>query len=133
MVKKTIPLATMGATNLGEWNRFSIDISDYIKVEPGAFYQVRMSFRKSQSLYFCTGSGNGQQEMLGDLEDNSNGEWDDYDEYGWYLEDEPIVRPGQHIQLDDGRTVIVTEDYKYVNILTGEYVKYYGPVTVVFG
>ena len=62
--------------------------------------------------------------------------YDDYDDDDWYLDDwvdEPIARPGQHILLDDGRTVIVTEDYKYVNILTGEYVKYYGPVTVVFG
>ncbi|MCK5701183.1 MAG: hypothetical protein KAI29_08525, partial [Cyclobacteriaceae bacterium] len=52
VARKTIPLATMGATNLNEWNRYSIDVSEYVDVEPGAFYQVRLSFRKSQSLYF---------------------------------------------------------------------------------
>lgn len=85
IIKKTIPLATMGATNLNEWNRYSIDVSQYIKVEPGAFYQIRISFRKSQSLYFCLDTENKVDEILEDwdhLEDETY--WDDYDDYYYY-------------------------------------------------
>jgi len=84
VIRKTIPLATMGAVNLGEWNRYSIDVSKYVEVEPGAFYQMRINFRKSQSLYFCTGAGEEQQLLLEDFEEESYGDWDDYDEYGDY-------------------------------------------------
>ncbi len=82
--RKTIPLATMGATNLNEWNRFSVDISDYVKVEPGAFYQIRLSFRKSQSLYFCAGAKNEQEELLESLNNEDDSSWDGYNEYDDY-------------------------------------------------
>lgn len=68
VARKTIPLATLGAANLNEWNRYSIDIADYVDVEPGAFYQVRLSLRKSQSLYFCPGSENEILELQDDLD-----------------------------------------------------------------
>lgn len=84
VARKTIPLATMGATNLNEWNRYSIDISDYVKVEAGAFYQVKLSFRKSQSLYFCPKSENDADEILEDWDYEEETNWDNYDEYYYY-------------------------------------------------
>ncbi len=84
VAKKTIPLATMGAINLNEWNRYSIDVSQYIDVEPGAFYQIRISFRKSQSLYFCAGSEDDVAEMFEDFDSEERLEWDNYDNYYYY-------------------------------------------------
>lgn len=37
----------------GKWNAFSVDLSDYVDVEPGAIYRVEIGFRKSYSLYPC--------------------------------------------------------------------------------
>lgn len=37
--------------DLYSWNRFSIDLSSYIKEEPGAVYCVYVNCRRSQSLY----------------------------------------------------------------------------------
>jgi hypothetical protein len=83
VARKTIPLATMGATNLNEWNNYSIDISNYVDVEPGAFYQVKIGFRKSHSMYFCPDSDNATDEIMDDwaeeYEESTN--WDNYEEY----------------------------------------------------
>ena len=46
VMKKNIPLDNTGITDLGKWNRFTLDISSLIKTEPGAIYQVRLSFKK---------------------------------------------------------------------------------------
>ncbi len=80
---KTIPLAATGATNLNDWNRYSIDISEHISVEPGAFYQVKIGFRLSQSLYFCPDSGGITDGFIEDLDNDfgESSEWDDYDDY----------------------------------------------------
>ncbi|TFH39648.1 MAG: hypothetical protein E4G95_00520 [Bacteroidia bacterium] len=37
----------------GKWNAFSIDLANYIDVEPGAIYRVEIGFRKSYSLFPC--------------------------------------------------------------------------------
>jgi len=90
VARKTIPLATMGATNLNDWNRYSIDLSEYIDVEPGAFYQIRLNFRKSQSLYFCAKTENEIDEVFEDW-NGDDFEWDDYDNYyyNWEERDNP--------------------------------------------
>jgi len=84
--RKTIPLAAMGATDLNDWNNYSIDLSNYIEVEPGAFYQVRLGFRKTHSLYFCPGSENDSEARLDDwseaFEDETS--WDEYENYYYY-------------------------------------------------
>ncbi len=84
LVRKTIPLAMMGATNLNEWNRYSIDIAEHIKVEPGIFYQIRLSFRKSQSLYFCSDSENKAIELLDNLDYEEETYWGEYEQYQYY-------------------------------------------------
>ena len=88
VVRKTIPLTSFGFDKslLNKWNRYTIDVSDYIKVEPGAFYQVHISFRKSYSLYFCPGHENKLSNAeQGDIwEGEESTDWDDYDEYYYY-------------------------------------------------
>jgi uncharacterized protein YfaS (alpha-2-macroglobulin family) len=57
IVVKKISLKTSGASKLNRWNHFSIDLSDYVTVEPGAIYRVSFSFKKEDALIDC-GDGN---------------------------------------------------------------------------
>jgi uncharacterized protein YfaS (alpha-2-macroglobulin family) len=53
VLTKSISLENAGITDFGKWNRFTLDLSSMIKAEPGAIYQVRISFRRSDALYGC--------------------------------------------------------------------------------
>jgi hypothetical protein len=46
ILSKTISLENAGVADLGKWNRFTLDLSTLIQAEPGAIYQVRISFQK---------------------------------------------------------------------------------------
>lgn len=41
-------------TNLGRWNRFTLDLNKLINAEPGAIYRVSIGFRKQHSVYPCS-------------------------------------------------------------------------------
>ena len=51
---KSVPLSSIKHTDYTKWNQFALDLSELIKVEPGAVYRVTISFRKKYSLYKCT-------------------------------------------------------------------------------
>ena len=55
ILNKTVPLTTSTYTNFGKWNKFSLDLAELIKTEPGAIYKVMISFKKEYSLYKCEG------------------------------------------------------------------------------
>ncbi|MGL1885847.1 MAG: MG2 domain-containing protein [Reichenbachiella sp.] len=98
MLKKTINLMGSGVTDLNRWNRFTLDLADLIKVDPGAMYEIRLGFRQQHSNYFCA---NGDQDnelqmpetdQWEDTEENSN--WDSYeyyynDSYDWRERENP--------------------------------------------
>ena len=48
-----LPLSGIHAGVLNKWSAYSFKINDYIKVEPGAIYQVQLSMRPEFSLYPC--------------------------------------------------------------------------------
>ncbi len=79
MLKKTIPLTDV--VDYGKWNRYSIDLSQLIKTEPGAIYSVRLSFKKEYSSYACDGETDRSEEI--DLVT-----WNDDNEHeeGWYYD-----------------------------------------------
>ncbi|UII21103.1 alpha-2-macroglobulin family protein [Fulvivirga ligni] len=86
VLRKTVALNTSGVVDLGKWNRFTLDISELIKTEPGAIYQIRISFRKYQSVYFCGESA--AEEDMKPLEEQDWTEdedkfdaWDSYRSY----------------------------------------------------
>jgi len=54
--KKTIYLAEDKPLDLGKWNRFNLDLSEYIKVDQGAIYRIEIGFRKHHSVYPCSGA-----------------------------------------------------------------------------
>ena len=79
VLKKTIPLTNV--MDYGKWNRFSIDLSQLIKTEPGAIYSVRLSFKKDYSSYPCDGETDAAEDI--DLVTwNDDNERED----GWYYE-----------------------------------------------
>ncbi|NLA23337.1 MAG: hypothetical protein GX879_00050 [Bacteroidales bacterium] len=65
----TIDLQQSGVTDFSKWNRFTLDLNDLIKTEPGAIYNIDINFRKQHSLYPCDES---------EVDDN-----DVSDEYYW--------------------------------------------------
>jgi len=95
VLKKTIALDNAGVTDLGKWNRFTLDLTKLINTEPGAIYQVRIGFKKSYLAYACEGetgsdTSNGMTSLGDDdWEQQEEGEasnWDSYEEY-YYSED----------------------------------------------
>lgn len=104
VLKKAISLENSGITDLGKWNRFSLDLSTMINAEPGAIYQVRIGFKQSYISFACedgeeTASSNDQQafeaEETWNESDGEDSYWDSYedyyydDEYDWEQRDNP--------------------------------------------
>ncbi|MGE5418772.1 MAG: hypothetical protein ACM3UT_01240, partial [Chloroflexota bacterium] len=76
-------LVTSPGMNNGNWNLFTIDLADYIDVEPGVLYKVSLGMRKSYSLYPCSsGNDSGKyDEMMLRAEEQSREAWNDADNY----------------------------------------------------
>lgn len=77
-----IDLAGGTGTNKDIWNLYTIDLSEYINVEPGILYRIELSMRPSYSIYTCTGdmAGNYEQ-LLDEYEERTRGYWDDPENY----------------------------------------------------
>ncbi|GHM99505.1 hypothetical protein WSM22_09950 [Cytophagales bacterium WSM2-2] len=89
--KKVISLENTGLTDLGKWNRFTLDLSKLISTEPGAIYQVRIRIKKNFIAYACDGGPN-EEELVVDKDnfdeegEKENSYWDSYQEYYSYGE-----------------------------------------------
>jgi alpha-2-macroglobulin len=71
------------AARSGGWNLYTIDLSDYIEVEPGVLYKVELGMRKSYSLYPGLNAGEKSkfEELLEMQEASGNDNWDDPNYY----------------------------------------------------
>jgi uncharacterized protein YfaS (alpha-2-macroglobulin family) len=92
VAKQVISLENAGVTDLGKWNRFTLDLATLMKTEPGAIYQVRLGFRKEFSAFDCVGETDaGTLNRVESEEDwSTEGEesyWDSYEDYYYYGED----------------------------------------------
>ena len=69
--------------NAGNWNLYTVDLAEYINVEPGILYRVELSMRPSYSLYPCTGGEDFDkyEEMLRMSEEINREFWDDPENY----------------------------------------------------
>jgi len=56
VLNKEIPLSSDKVVDLGAWNIFSLDLAELIEAEPGAIYNVSITFDRSQSLLPCAES-----------------------------------------------------------------------------
>jgi uncharacterized protein YfaS (alpha-2-macroglobulin family) len=85
VLQKTIDLTVNKSLDLHKKNRFSLDLDQLIKTEPGAMYRVTIGFRQKYNIYNCAGSSNELTEN--DAEENSGdyyGEKIDEDDDFWY-------------------------------------------------
>jgi uncharacterized protein YfaS (alpha-2-macroglobulin family) len=61
ILRKKIQLDNAGVTDLGKWNRYTLDLAELIKAEPGAIYQVKINFRKAYASYVCDSDDDNQE------------------------------------------------------------------------
>lgn len=85
IIKKTIDLVAEKPINYGQWNTFSLNLTDLVKTEPGAIYRVELNFRQSHSMFSCGGTPPAAKletdEKYDGLQDEDLAYWDSYDGY----------------------------------------------------
>jgi uncharacterized protein YfaS (alpha-2-macroglobulin family) len=91
-----VDLITGSAMNDGMWNLYTIDLADYIDIEPGVLYKVELGMRPSYSLYPGTNQGEvSKYELtLAQSEEQSRTFWDDPESYYGDYEDEIYYQSG---------------------------------------
>ncbi len=91
-----IDLVNTPGMNTGGWNLYTIDLSEYITVEPGILYKVYLGMRKSYSLYPCSAGEEKSkyEEMLENSQEAERGYWDDPDNYYSEGDDELYYNAG---------------------------------------
>ncbi len=57
IAKQTIQLQS-AAENSGQWEAYSIDLSNFFKADAGAIYRIEIDYNKNYSLYHCQGEQN---------------------------------------------------------------------------
>lgn len=87
ILKKNIALTTAGVADAGKWNRFTLDLSTLIQAEPGALYQIKISFKKSYSAYNCDGEAATEETASQFGEETDEYDYQPGDYYGYYEED----------------------------------------------
>lgn len=98
--RRTVRLDVDKSLDLHQWNNFSVDLSDMIKRERGAIYNVRLTFRKAYSLYDRDSADD--FEIVDGVTSHDDANWDktysyisrsapdyDWDEYNWQDVDDP--------------------------------------------
>ena len=109
---ETISLERKEGVNLYEWNRFDLDLSTFFEQEPGALYQIQLSFRPTSSLYPCPADSDAAQIPFprGDWDSSSySTRWDDfYSYYNWRDRDNPCA-PSYYL-VNDKEVSILTSD-----------------------
>lgn len=55
IAKKTVILKNNDDKADSNWKAYAIDLSEYFRADPGAIYQVELSFKKSYVTYDCSG------------------------------------------------------------------------------
>lgn len=118
VVRQPISLESSGVTDLGRWNRFTLDLSTLITPEPGAIYQVHIGFKKAYSVYHCD-----NQEQLPDNpfevqyeeEDIEFSYWDSYEEYfydndyDWQERDNPCHSSYYNGEKNISRNILASD------------------------
>ena len=92
VMEKVVPLAIAKKTDYGRWNRFYLDMAELINAEPGAIYNVIISFKQKYSTYNCGDSISSDydvemQELTTIEDDNSWNYYSDYYYDDYYYDD----------------------------------------------
>ena len=91
-----VDLVSGSGMNQGGWNLYTIDLADYIDVEPGILYKVELGMRRSYSLYTCSNQGETSkyEESLQEAEEQSRAFWDDPENFYGDNEEEVYYNSG---------------------------------------
>ena len=124
VLKKSIPLTAV--TDYGKWNRYTIDLSTLMKMEPGAIYSVILGFKKAYSTYPCGDQDTLEQSITDmvvtdDPELENDQDWDYYSNYdnddfsngGWrnyrWEERENPCKPSYYFNRSVSRNVLASD------------------------
>ena len=120
LVEATVKLDEDKTLNLHKKNRFSLDIDQYIRTEPGAIYRVFIGFKPEYSLYTCQELIKGKEEDGEYYEDDNNNGVDDDDAfwsrydmyypygYNWEQRDNPCARSYYNKERFASRNILAT-------------------------
>ncbi len=95
LLKQKIQLDNTGITDIGKWNRYTLDLSKFIQAEPGAIYQLSISFKKAYAAYVCEDGESSEEltevedEILQDKEGYYEEEYYYGEDYDWEQRDNP--------------------------------------------
>lgn len=78
IAKHTIKLIENPIENDGKWKTYSVDLSKYIKIDPGAIYRVEIDFKKAYSLYNCNATASNSDDEDEDYYYEDDYYYDDY-------------------------------------------------------
>lgn len=98
VLRQRIDLTGNEAINLKTWNRHGLDLTELVKVEPGALYQITLGFRRSYSLYTCPDSDAAEDEnsaiaaLAPEQDDSYWNYYQDYSNYNYRDRDNPCKR-----------------------------------------
>ncbi|HEY1041005.1 MAG TPA: MG2 domain-containing protein, partial [Bacteroidia bacterium] len=84
VLKKKVPLNTLGDLPRNKSLKYALDLSKLIQAEPGAIYNVKLSFKRSYSIYDCDGDTTAKmipEAETSEEEDKEDKEWDYYGSY----------------------------------------------------
>jgi uncharacterized protein YfaS (alpha-2-macroglobulin family) len=89
IIKKKILLQANGNPTRNKWNKYAIDLSSLIKAEPGALYNIRISYNRNYSTYNCQGdtSANTEDTYVDESVNDEEKDWDYYNSYDDYYDD----------------------------------------------
>lgn len=86
--EERVELDPEGNMDLHQWNKFSIDLSKYIEMDPGAIYRIELSAQKEYSLYSCNSPIIESQELTTFAFIGADEEWNERDwSSGYYYVD----------------------------------------------
>ncbi|HYH56369.1 MAG TPA: MG2 domain-containing protein, partial [Anseongella sp.] len=117
VAQKTIRLDNDRSLDLTRKNRFSLDIDELIKTEPGAIYTITVGFRRAYSLFSCqeaAGAGNeAERPRYMENIDEDDAFWSTYDQYypygfNWEERDDPCSDSYYNKQRWASRNVIAS-------------------------
>ena len=77
------------------WNRYSIDLAEHLKIETGAIYNVSVKFRKKYSSFTCENEEAEEEQSYQEEEYGEESNWDYYDDYyygSWEDRDNPCKK-----------------------------------------
>ncbi|MDD3876128.1 MAG: MG2 domain-containing protein [Bacteroidales bacterium] len=123
ILEKTIDLTNSEIVDFGKWNSFAINLEELIRTEPGAIYQISISFKKEYSTYPCNDNVEQVEHLtiiptvnpddrvydrMGYYDYGYDYEYSDYyEDYNWYEREDPC-KPSYYYNKSVSRNFIAS-------------------------